>query len=134
MSEQTLVIIKPDGVKRHLVGRLVQRFENTNLSIQRMEMKRLSPELIEEHYQHLIGRSFFPELCNYMMEAPVVVMVLSGNNAIARVRHLVGATNPLEAQPGTIRSDLALSQTRNTVHASDSVEAAQVEIARFFAD
>lgn len=69
-----------------------------------------------------------------MMEAPVVVMVLSGNNAIARVRHLVGATNPLEAQPGTIRGDLALSQTRNTVHASDSVEAAQVEIARFFAD
>lgn len=81
MSEQTLVIIKPDGVKRHLVGRLVQRFEGANLSIQRMEMKRLSPELIEEHYQHLTGRSFFQELCNYMTEAPVVVMVLSGNNA-----------------------------------------------------
>ncbi len=132
MSEQTLVIIKPDGINRRLVGEILQRFERADLAIVRLEMKSLSAEQLREHYQHLLERPFFPELFAYMTEGPVVLLVLEGEQAITRVRKLVGATDPLKAEMGTIRAELGLNTTRNIVHASDSEAAATAEIARFF--
>ena len=132
MYEKTLVIIKPDGMQRQLVGRIIQRFEGANLTLEAAKMEQLSDELLYEHYQHLVDRPFFPTLLSYMKEVPVLLLIVEGPDAIARVRHLVGATNPLEAAAGTIRGDFGTSQTRNVVHASDSMEAAQTELARFF--
>lgn len=132
MTEKTFVIIKPDGVQRQLIGKVIQRFEQANLTLEKMEMKTLTKEVLTEHYQHVSKQPFFPDLCAFMMECPVVLLILSGESAITRVRQLVGATDPLEAAPGTIRADFGTSKQRNVVHASDSLESATIEIERFF--
>ncbi|KAF1304091.1 nucleoside-diphosphate kinase [Candidatus Enterococcus willemsii] len=132
MTEKTFVIIKPDGIQRQLIGKVIQRFEQANLTLEKMKMKTLTKEVLTEHYQHVSKQPFFPGLCAFMMECPVVLLILSGERAVARVRQLVGATDPLEAAPGTIRADFGTSKQRNVVHASDSLESATIEIERFF--
>ncbi|WP_207941945.1 nucleoside-diphosphate kinase [Enterococcus sp. DIV2402] len=130
--EQTLVIIKPDGVERQLVGSIIQRFEAANLKMKAVTMTILKETVLNEHYSHLINQPFFPKLVAYMTEGPVLLLILEGEQAVTRVRRLIGATDPLQADIGTIRGDYGVNQTRNLVHASDSPEAAQIEIARFF--
>ncbi|MGX7199469.1 nucleoside-diphosphate kinase [Enterococcus nangangensis] len=132
--EQTLVIIKPDGVRRHLVGKILQRFEDKNLKIAALKYSYLTKEAVEEHYAHLKSRPFFPELIAYMTSGPVVCLVLESPAVIAIVRQLLGATQATAAVPGTIRGDYAMAGTENVVHASDSPAAAQAEIKRFFGE
>lgn len=130
--EQTLVIFKPDAVRRRLVGEIMNRFERVGLELTALKMIRFTEDLCRDHYRHLVEKSFFPEIVSYMTSGPSIVGILSGYRAVAVVRHLVGATDPLEAAPGTIRADYALSNQENMVHASATVPEAQVEIARFF--
>lgn len=130
--ERTLVIIKPDGVRRHLVGKIIQRFEEKGLAIAEMKFATMSTALAKEHYQHLSERSFFDELIDYMTSGPVVYLVLVGEDVIDLVRKMVGATKAVDAAPGTIRGDYALPGTENIIHASDSRDSALKEITRFF--
>ena len=131
--EQTLSIIKPDGVKRNLVGEILGRFEQKGLRIVATRMLHLSKREAEGFYAVHRERPFFEELTTYMCSGPVVVSVLEGENAVAYHREIMGATNPAEAAEGTIRKDFAQSIGENTVHGSDSLENAAIEIAYFFA-
>lgn len=130
--ERTLVIIKPDGVRRHLIGRIIQRFEEKGFAIAEMKFATMTEKLAKEHYQHLSNRSFFDDLIDYMTSGPVVYLVLTGEDVIDLVRKMVGATKAADAVPGTIRGDFALPGTENIIHASDSRDAANTEITRFF--
>ena len=131
--EQTLSIIKPDGVKRNLVGEILGRFEQKGLRIVATRMLHLSKREAEGFYAVHRERPFFEELTTFMCSGPVVVSVLEGENAVAYHREIMGATNPAEAAEGTIRKDFAQSIGENTVHGSDSLENAAIEIAYFFA-
>ncbi len=133
-EEKTLIILKPDAVHRGLVGEVVSRFERKGLKIVGMKMIQLGDALIDAHYAHIKDKPFFGGIKDFMKRAPVIVMVLSGIGAVAATRIIVGPTKGYEAAAGTIRGDLSLSTQSNIVHASDSVETAQVEVARFFAD
>ena len=132
MVERTLSIIKPDGTQRNLIGRIITRFEEEGLKIAAMEMKWLSRREAEGFYAVHKARPFFGELVDFMTSGPVVVMALEGENAVAKNREIMGATNPAQAAPGTIRKLFALSIGENTVHGSDSQENAAIEIAYFF--
>ena len=132
MKEQTLVILKPDAIQTKHVGEIISRFERRGLNIDAMKMEKLTNEQIKKHYAHLIDSPYFSEISNYMMESPVIIMILSANNVIALVRQMIGKTNPEEALPGTIRADYALTVSRNIIHASDSGQSAQKEINHFF--
>jgi nucleoside-diphosphate kinase len=131
--EQTLSIIKPDAVSRNLIGEIVSRFEKAGLSIAAQRMVQLSRAQAEGFYAEHKERPFFQGLVDFMVSGPVVVQVLSGENAIALNRELMGATNPANAAPGTIRADFAEAVDRNCVHGSDSPASAAREIAYFFA-
>ena len=131
--EQTLSIIKPDGVKRNLVGEILGRFEQKGLRIVATRMLHLSKREAEGFYAVHRERPFFEELTTFMSSGPVVVSTLEGENAVAYHREIMGATNPAEAAEGTIRKDFAQSIGENTVHGSDSLENAAIEIAYFFA-
>ena len=131
--EQTLSIIKPDGVKRNLVGEILGRFEQKGLRIVATRMLHLSKREAEGFYAVHRERPFFEELTTFMCSGPVVVSVLEGENAVAYHREIMGSTNPAEAAEGTIRKDFAQSIGENTVHGSDSLENAAIEIAYFFA-
>jgi nucleoside-diphosphate kinase len=131
--EQTLSIIKPDGVKRNLVGEILRRFESKNLRIVTTRMLHLSKREAEGFYDVHRERPFFEELTTFMSSGPVLVSVLEGENAVVFHREIMGATNPAEATEGTIRKDFAQSIGENTVHGSDSLENAAIEIAYFFA-
>lgn len=130
--EQTLVIIKPDGVKRGLVGQIIQRIEDRGFSFSNIKLTSLTEKLVKEHYAHLTGKSFFGEILSYMTSGPVICMVVTGEQVIPAIRQMIGATNPLEATPGTVRGDYAVYSGENIIHASDSNESAQIEIQRFF--
>lgn len=130
--ELTCVLIKPDGIMRGLVGEIVSRFERRGCRIVLAATLLMTEELLREHYAHLVGKPFFDELTDYMMSGPVIALVLEAPNAVEAVRQIIGATDPMKADPGTIRGDLATSVDRNLVHASDSPGAAAAEIARFF--
>ena len=132
MTERTFSIIKPDGVERNLIGKVVSRFEEEGLKIAAMEMRWLSRHEAEGFYAEHKARPFFGELCDFMTRSPVVLMVLEGNDAIAKNRKIMGATNPANAEPGTIRKLFSQSVGENTVHGSDSPAAAAREIAYFF--
>lgn len=132
--ERTLSIIKPDGVKRDLIGDILGRFEKAGLTIVGAKLVHLSQKEAEGFYAVHSERPFFGELVEFMMSGPVLVSVLEGEGAIAKNRELMGATNPAEADPGTIRADHAESIGENTVHGSDAAETAANEIAYFFAD
>ncbi len=130
--ERTLSIVKPDGVTRNLIGEVVRRFEKSGLRVVGSRMVRLTTAQAEGFYAVHRERPFFNDLVRYMISGPVVVQVLEGENAVAKNREVMGATDPKKAAPGTIRADLAESIEANTVHGSDSVENAAVEIAYFF--
>ncbi len=131
--EQTLSIIKPDAVKKGVIGKIIDRFESNSLKIAAMKKVELSQKDAENFYAVHAQRPFFGELVEFMTSGPVVVMVLEGENAVAKNRELMGATNPKEANPGTIRADFADSIDANAVHGSDSLENAKIEINFFFA-
>ena len=130
--ERTLVIIKPDGVERGLVGDILARFERRGLKMLALKMMRIDEELAYRHYGEHEGKPFFPGLIAFITSSPVVVMVLEGPRAIQVVRHTMGATDPTEAELGTIRADLGLVMPRNLVHGSDSPATAEKEIHLFF--
>ena len=130
--EQTFVMVKPDGVRRKLVGEIVSRLERKGFTLRAAKMMQIDRELAGRHYAEHQGKPFFPELVEFICSGPVVAMVWEGENAVAAVRKLMGATNPLDAAPGTIRGDLAAIMSENLIHGSDSLEAAQREINLFF--
>jgi nucleoside-diphosphate kinase len=132
--EQTLVIFKPDALSRGLVGTILNRFERKGLKLVAVKMIYLNDELLEDHYSHHRGKSFFGRLARFMKSAPSIVSVFEGNNAVSVVRNLVGVTKGYDASAGTIRGDFSLSGQCNVVHASDSVVSAEIEISRFFKD
>ena len=132
--EQTLSIIKPDGVQKNLIGEIYSRFEKAGLEIVAARMMHLSKEQAQGFYAVHKERPFFNDLVSYMTSGPVVVQVLRGDNAVAKNREIMGATNPADAAPGTIRKDYAESIEENIVHGSDAAETAAVEIAFFFGD
>ena len=130
--ERTLVLLKPSTVQRALIGEIISRFEKKGLRIAGMKMMQLNEEILNDHYSHLLKKPFFPSLKASMMKTPIVAMCLEGVDAIAVVRYITGYTNGRKADPGTIRGDYCMSNQQNIVHASDSPEAAVVELARFF--
>ena len=130
--EETLVLIKPDGVEKRIIGEILTRFEKRGFNIKAMKLTTLEVNTVKEHYEHLKERPFFMDVVNFMVSGPVVCLVLEGPLAIASVRQMVGATNPQEALPGTIRADYGFISGSNIIHASDSKEAAEIEIKRFF--
>ena len=130
--ERTLIIIKPDGVQRNLVGDVIGRFEKRGLKIAAMKLIQISRALAEEHYAEHKGKGFYEGTVKYMTSSPVVVMVLEGPNAVANARQTMGSTKPSEAAPGSIRADLGLDISRNLVHGSDKPETAAREIALYF--
>jgi nucleoside-diphosphate kinase len=130
--ERSLVIIKPDGVQRGLVGEIVGRLERRGLRLTAMKFKAVEKALAEQHYAVHQGKPFYNSLIEYITSAPVVVMAWEGSKAIEAVRQTVGATNPTNAAPGTIRGDLALDIGRNLIHASDGAETAAFELGLWF--
>ena len=132
MIEKTYTMIKPDGVRNGHIGEIVNRFERVGLTIERMELGMVSEELAKANYAEHEGKPFYEGLIAYITSGPVVKMVVSGENAVATVRKLMGATNPADAAPGTIRGDFGLTMDENVIHGSDSVASAEREIGVFF--
>jgi nucleoside-diphosphate kinase len=134
MSEQTLVLCKPDAVARGLVGEIVRRIEAKGLTLSALELRRLDEATARKHYAEHEGKAFFGDLVSFITGGPLVAMIVEGPDAWKVMRTLMGATNPREAAPGTIRGDLAVELTENLVHGSDGPESAAREIALFFPD
>ncbi|MDA3936362.1 MAG: nucleoside-diphosphate kinase [Actinomycetota bacterium] len=134
MEQKTYIMIKPDAVARGLIAPILQRFEDTGLGIERLELGTLTREQAEENYREHEGKPFYPGLIDYITSGPVVKMVLTGPDAVLVCRKLMGATNPRDAAPGTVRGDYGLIVDANVVHGSDSPEAAKREIAIFFGE
>ena len=134
MSERTLVLVKPDAVRRGLVGEVLSRFERKGLGIVAMDLRRIDGGTADRHYAEHLSRDFYPPLREFVTSGPLVAMVLEGDQAIPVVRALTGATDGRAAAAGTIRGDFSLSNRENLVHASDSPESAAREIAIFFPD
>jgi len=130
--ERTLIIIKPDAVQRGLIGKIITRFERRGLRIAGMKLIHIEKSLAQRHYAIHEGKPFYEPLIEYITSSPVVVMVLEGNDAIDIVRRTMGATNPAEATPGTIRADFGLEIGRNLVHGSDGPDTAKSEVSLFF--
>ena len=130
--EETLVLVKGDGVRRRLVGEIIRRIEAKSLDIDAIELMDVGRDLAEEHYAEHRDKPFFEELVEFITSTPVVAMRIKGEGAIKVMRNLMGSTNPAEAAPGTIRGDLALSLPDNLVHGSDSPESAERELGLFF--
>jgi nucleoside-diphosphate kinase len=133
VTERTLVLVKPDGVQRLLVGRILARFEERGLKLVGLKLVHIDRPFAERHYAVHRGKPFFEGLLDFITSAPLVALALEGPNAIGMVRSMVGATRPHEAVPGSIRGDLAVETAQNLVHASDSAETAKAELALWFA-
>jgi nucleoside-diphosphate kinase len=131
---RTLVLCKPDAVERNLVGEVVRRLERKGLKLVALELRQLDEATAKEHYGEHEGKPFFADLVSFITRSPLVAMVVEGPEAWKVVRTIIGATNPRDAAPGTIRGDLAIELTENLVHGSDGPESADREIARFFPD
>jgi nucleoside-diphosphate kinase len=132
VGERTLVLVKPDAVRRGLVGEVISRFERKGLTIETMRLRTMDAALADQHYVEHVEKPFYPPLKEFMTGGPLVAMVLSGDEAIDVVRALTGATDGRKAAPGTIRGDFSLSNRENLVHASDSPDSAKREIALWF--
>jgi len=130
--QRTFVMIKPDGVRRNLIGEIIGRFEKRGLKIIAMKMVKMNRDVAEKLYEEHRGKSFFEELINYITSGPVVCMVIEGDDVVSVIRKMIGNTDPKEASPGTIRGDYALSKSENVIHASDSEEKAKREMNIFF--
>lgn len=131
-SERTLVLIKPDAIQRGLVGAIISRLEAKGLKLVAMKMLHMDEGMAKRHYEAHIGKTFFPDLVRFITSSPLIAMVWQGREAVEVVRKAMGATDPVKAEPGTIRGDFGLDIGRNLVHGSDSLEAAEKEIALFF--
>lgn len=127
-----MILLKPDCVQRNLIGEVIGRFEKSGLKVKACKMMQLTDELLKDHYSHLADKPFFPEIAGFMKSAPVVAMILQGENVIAKVRDMVGPTDSTIAPKGTIRGDLGKTKMENIVHASDTPENAAAEVKRFF--
>lgn len=130
--ERTLILIKPDAIARGLAGAILQRFEQKGLKIVGLKLLKLDDAILREHYSHLADKPFFPGIALFMKSLPVIALCLEGKEAVEVCRALCGVTNSRKAAPGTIRGDLSSSMQANLVHASDSIDTAGVEVARFF--
>lgn len=130
--EKSLIILKPDCLQRNLLGEIIKRFENKGLKIAALKMGKISDEQIDEHYSHHKDKPFFAGLKGFMQSGPVVFMVVEGYEAVSSVRTIVGPTVGRKADAGSVRGDFSMSHSNNIVHASDSLETAEVEIKRFF--
>ena len=133
-TERTLVLVKPDGVRRGLIGEVIRRLEARGLTIAAMRMLQMDKEMATKHYEEHVGKGFFDDLVTFITGGPLVAMAVEGEEAIATVRTTMGATDPKKAAPGTIRGDLATELTENIVHGSDSETSAVRELALFFTD
>jgi nucleoside-diphosphate kinase len=137
-SETSLILFKPDAIKKNLVGSVLARFQEQGFVVRGIKMIHLSDEILAEHYSHIADKPFFPSVRDFMQETPVVALALEGEDVISRVRDLLGPTDSMVAAAGTIRGDFGFkdadAKMRNVCHASDSVEAAQDELKRFFKD
>lgn len=131
-AQRTLMLVKPDGVRRGMVGNIVSRFEAKGLTIVALEQRHIDTAQADAHYAEHVGRDFYPELRDFVTSGPLVAAVLEGDEAVAVVRAINGATDGREAAPGTVRGDLCVSNRENLVHGSDSVESAEREIALWF--
>jgi len=134
MSETTLVLLKPDCLTHHHCGEVIKRFEEAGLDIVGCKMMFLQDQVLADHYAHILNRPFYPELKAFMQSSPVIVLALSGDNAVALVRGLMGPTDSRKAEKGTIRGDFGNDVMTNVVHGSDSPESAAAELKQFFAD
>jgi nucleoside-diphosphate kinase len=132
--DRTLILVKPDAFQRGLTGEILARFERKGLRIAALRHLRMDAELAERHYAEHQGKPFFGELVEFITSGPLVALVLEGHEAVVAARQVIGATNPLEAAPGSIRGDFALEVGQNMVHGSDAPESAQREVALFFPD
>jgi len=131
-SETTLILFKPDAVTKNLVGQVLSRFESGGLKVRGLKMLRFDDPLLEEHYAHIASKPFFPEVRKFMQKTPVVALALEETNAVSKVRELLGPTDSKKAAKGTIRGDFGEDVMVNVCHASDSTEAAEAELRRFF--
>jgi nucleoside-diphosphate kinase len=132
--DNTLILVKPDAFARGLTGEIVSRFERKGLRLAAMRLLTVDQQLAERHYAEHEGKPFFKELVEFITSGPIVAFVLEGDQAVAAARQVIGATNPLEAAPGSIRGDFAVQVGQNLVHGSDSPESAAREVALFFED
>jgi len=132
INEKSLILIKPDAVQRNLIGEIISRIERKGLKIIGLKMISISDAILDEHYSHIKDKPFFPGIRDFMKSCPVIVMAIEGINTVSSLRLLVGPTKAWEANAGTIRGDFSLSTQSNIVHASDSVENGEIEVARFF--
>jgi nucleoside-diphosphate kinase len=130
--QKTFIIFKPDCMEKRLVGTVLQRFETAGFEVVACKMMRLAPALLREHYAHIADKPFYPEIEKFMSSRPVIAMALRGDDIVQRVRDLLGPTDSRKAAKGTIRGDFGTEMMKNVVHASDSIENGQIEIARFF--
>ncbi|MQB00270.1 MAG: nucleoside-diphosphate kinase [Actinobacteria bacterium] len=130
--QQTCIMVKPDGVRRGLIGEVIRRIEHRGYRIREMKLFTVDPELAREHYAEHSEKPFFGELVSFITSGPVVAMMVEGDDAVAGMRQIMGATDPRDAAPGSIRGDLATLITENIVHGSDSVESAERELKLFF--
>lgn len=133
-TELSLILLKPDCVKKNLCGEVIKRFQDAGFKIKGTKMMALSDEVLAEHYSHIADRPFFPEIVAFMQSAPVIGMVLEGDDVVAKVRDMLGPTNSKEAAEGTIRGDFGEDMMINVCHASDSAENGEIEVKRFFED
>ena len=132
--DRTYIMLKPDALKRGLIGEILSRIEKKGYKIAAAKTMQLDAEILKEHYAHLTDKPFFPELVEYMTSGPVLAMIVEGPDVVLGMRILMGATKFEEAAPGTIRGDYAFCTTENLIHGSDSKENAEIEIKRFFGD
>ena len=133
-TQSTLVLVKPDGVNRGLIGNVVSRLENSGLKISGLKILKINQELAKEHYSEHKDKPFFPSLLSFITSSPVVAIILSGPDAISKTRSLMGSTNPLDSAPGTVRGDLGLSVEKNIIHGSANQSDAEREIKLYFND
>ncbi|MFM7576087.1 MAG: nucleoside-diphosphate kinase [Microcystaceae cyanobacterium] len=132
--ERTFIMVKPDGLQRHLVGEIVRRFESKGFKLVGLKLMRVSQELAEKHYEALKDKAFFPGLVEFICSSPVVAMVWEGDNVVTTSRQMIGATNPHSAAPGTIRGDFGVAVGRNIIHGSDAIETAQRDVSLWFSE
>lgn len=131
-EQKTFIMLKPDVLKRGLMGAIISRIEDQNYFIERAQVMELDKQMVAHHYAHLLNEDFYPELESYMLSGPVFAMVVTGDNVIDGMRKIIGATDPRDAAPHTIRADFARNVTENAIHGSDTDENAAIEITRFF--
>lgn len=131
-EQKTFIMLKPDVLKRGLMGAIISRIEDQNYFIERAQVMELDKQMVAYHYAHLLNEDFYPELESYMLSGPVFAMVVTGDNVIDGMRKIIGATDPRDAEPHTIRADFARNVTENAIHGSDTEENAAIEITRFF--